>query len=60
MTFDKRAYMRDYMQRKRAEQPTALHPRRLKALHDIVKLVEGKTGDVATQIRNIAQDAIGE
>lgn len=58
MTFDKKAYMRDYMARRRAGKETHSAKRMADALTKIIDLTAGKTGEAAVAIRTLAEDAL--
>lgn len=58
MKFDKTAYMREYMRKKRAQQPTSSASRNRLALQQIREHLEGPTAHSFATIRTIVATAL--
>jgi hypothetical protein len=58
MTFDRNAYMRDYMARQRAKKPASRVNRMDTALREILTKLEGNEKPMAVEIRRIATEAL--
>lgn len=60
MTFDKTAYQREYMRRKRASQPPSRAARMEAALTEIRGIVADRPGPASQQIREAIESALGK